>query len=90
MSVPSSHHDPAAAVLTARDLAAAADISEDRLTALVHLGLVEPTEPGGSEFEASAALRLRRMIRLHADLGVSFLGAAIIVDLLERLDRLER
>jgi hypothetical protein len=86
----SSHRGEAAAVLSARELAAAADISEPRLAALVHLGLVEPTEPGGNEFHAAAALRLRRMIRLHGDLGVSFLGAAIIVDLLERLDRLER
>jgi hypothetical protein len=29
------------------------------------------------------------MLRLHADLGVNFTGAAIIVDLLERLESLE-
>jgi MerR HTH family regulatory protein len=29
------------------------------------------------------------MLRLHRDLGVDFTGAAIIVDLLERLERLE-
>jgi hypothetical protein len=29
------------------------------------------------------------MLRLHGDLGVNLVGAAIIVDLLERLDRLE-
>jgi hypothetical protein len=77
-------------VLSARELAAAADISEERLLALVHLGLVEPTQPGGNEFDAAAALRLRRMIRLRAALGLSYVGAAIVADLLERLDRLER
>ena len=29
------------------------------------------------------------MLRLHADLGVNLTGAAIIVDLLERLERVE-
>jgi len=85
-----SHHGEAAAVLSARELAAAAEISEERLAALVHLGLVEPTEPGGNEFHAAAALKLRRMMRIRAGLGLSFMGAAIVADLLERLDRLER
>jgi hypothetical protein len=86
----SSDHGEAAAVLSARELAAAADISEERLAALVHLGLVEPTEPGGNEFDAAAAHRLRRMMRIRAGLGLSFVGAAIVADLLERLDHLER
>ena len=90
MSAPSPHDAAATAVLSARELAAAADISEERLLALVHLGLVEPTQPGGNEFDAAAALRLRRMIRLRAALGLSYVGAAIVADLLERLDRLER
>jgi len=30
------------------------------------------------------------MLRLHRDLGVTLVGAAIVVDLLERIDRLER
>jgi hypothetical protein len=29
------------------------------------------------------------MLRLRADLGVNFTGAAIIVDLMERLERLD-
>jgi hypothetical protein len=29
------------------------------------------------------------MLRLHDDLGVDLVGAAIITDLLERLDRME-
>ena len=79
----------AQAMLSAEELAAAAGISLEGLVALVQLGLVEPAEPGGNQFTAATAARLRRMLRLRADLGVSFVGAAIIVDLLERLDRLE-
>jgi chaperone modulatory protein CbpM len=41
-------------------------------------------------FAAVAVIRLRRMLRLHRDLGVNFTGAAVIVDLVERLDQLEK
>ena len=46
--------------------------------------------PDARAFPASCAARLRRMLRLHGDLGVNLTGAAIVVDLLERLDHLER
>ena len=87
---PTSRTPPRAeALLTAEELAAAAGIRPERLARLVELGLVEPIAPGASEFTAAAAARLRRMLRLRSDLGVHFLDAAIIVDLLERLDRME-
>jgi chaperone modulatory protein CbpM len=86
----------AEALLSVTELAAAAGISAARLAHLVRLGLVEPAEQGASGrgfaaavFSAASAARLRRMLRLHGDLGVDLVGAAIIVDLLERLDRLE-
>ena len=75
--------------LSREELAAAAGISPGKLMSFVRLGLVEPVAAGPQEFPAAAAARLRRMLRLHADLGVDLVGAAIIVDLLERLDRLE-
>jgi hypothetical protein len=75
--------------LSAEELAAAARITPARLARLVRLGLAEPTGPGGGEFTAATAARLTRMLRLHRDLGVGLAGAVIIVDLLERLDRLE-
>lgn len=75
--------------LSLAELAAAAHISLDRLIRLVRLGLVEPRQPGADEFSPAAAIRLRRMLRLRHDLHVNLVGATIIVDLLERLDRLE-
>jgi chaperone modulatory protein CbpM len=75
--------------LSREQLAAAVGISPARLARLVQLGLVEPAEAGPSEFAAAVAARLRRMLRLHDDLGVDLVGAAIITDLLERLDRME-
>jgi MerR family transcriptional regulator/heat shock protein HspR len=75
--------------LSAEELAAAAGISATRLARLARLGLVESPAPGSGTFAAATAERLRRMLRLHADLGVNLTGAAIIVDLLERLERIE-
>jgi hypothetical protein len=75
--------------LSSEELAAAVGISRARLARLVRLGLVEPDAPRPSGFTAASAARLRRMLRLHADLGLDLTGAAIIVDLLERLERLE-
>jgi hypothetical protein len=75
--------------LSSEELAVAVGIAPPRLARLIRLGVVEPSRPGTSPFSLATAARLRRMLRLHADLGVNFIGAAIIVDLLERLERLE-
>lgn len=75
--------------LSDEQLAAAASISVTRLAQFVRLGLVEPTAPGGNEFSAATAARLRRMLRLHGDLGLDLESAAIVVDLVERLEELE-
>ena len=76
--------------LTAEELAIAAGISRLTLTRLRRLGLVESIAPGSNTFTAESAARLRRMLRLRADLGVNLVGAAIIVDLVARLQRMER
>ena len=75
--------------LSFEQLAEAAGLSAVDLGRVVRLGLIEPDVPGTREFTAEAAARLRRMLRLHRDLGVNLTGAAIIVDLLERIERLE-
>lgn len=75
--------------LTAEEALRSLGISRQELEELVRLGLAEPTSPDGSEFAVETVIRLQRVRRLHADLEVDVLGAAIIVDLIERLDRLE-
>lgn len=76
--------------LTSSELAAAVGVSEATLARLVRSGLVEPVSADANEFTADTAVRLKRMLRLHDDLDVDLAGAAIIVDLLERMERLER
>lgn len=77
-------------LLTYEELAVAAGIRPAVLARLIRLGVVEPVRPDAGEFAVSTLARVRRMIRLHAELGVNFTGAAIILDLLDRLRRLER
>ena len=77
-------------LLTYEELAIAAGIRPTVLARLIRLGVVEPVHPESPEFTADTLARVRRMLRLHAQLGVNFTGAAIILDLLDRLHRLER
>jgi hypothetical protein len=76
-------------IVSAHELAAIAGITDVMLTRVVRLGLVEPLVPGGREFPAACAPRLKRMLRLRLELGLNLAGAAVVVDLLERLARLE-
>jgi len=75
--------------LSREELAAAAGISPAKLARLVHLGLVEPIAPEPRAFTSATLARVRRMLRLHGDLEVDLVAAAIIADLLERLERME-
>jgi DNA-binding transcriptional MerR regulator len=76
-------------LLSAAELVAITGITPVMLGRLVRLGLVEPSAPGGTEFAAACAPRLKRMLRLRVELGVNLAGASVIVDLLERLAGLE-
>lgn len=76
--------------LTYEELAVGAGIRPTMLARLIRLGVVEPVRPESAEFTADTLARVRRMLRLHAQLGVNFTGAAIILDLLDRLHRVER
>lgn len=75
--------------LSAAEIERSLGITRQELDELVGMGLAEPAAPGASEFTVTTVVRLRRMRRLHDDLELDFVGAAIIVDLLERLDALE-
>jgi chaperone modulatory protein CbpM len=77
-------------VLTLDELSMAVGLSPARLARLVRLGLIESNGPDRHTFTAATAAKLRRMLRLRRDLGVNLHGAAVIVDLVERLATLER
>jgi chaperone modulatory protein CbpM len=59
---------------------------------LAQLGLIETLESGLDEplLPRRAVVQLRRMQRLRRDLRVNFSGAAIILDLVGRIEELNR
>jgi hypothetical protein len=63
------------------------------VTRLVRAGLLEAvsqTEGDPVLLPRRAVIRLRKMQRLRRDLGVNFAGASIILDLVERVESLNR
>jgi hypothetical protein len=72
-------------------LAASAGIHPAFLRRLVSLGLLdaESGERGELLFATSAALRVARIQRLHADLSLNYSAIGLVLDLLDRIDRLE-
>lgn len=59
---------------------------------LVQHGLIETVDTEAAEplVPRRAVVRIRRMQRLRRDLGVNFAGAAIILDLVGRIEQLNR
>lgn len=78
--------------LTLDAVAEAVGARRSVLARLVREGVLEPI---GDEFDepllqTRAVMRLRRMARLRRDLRVNFAGAAVIIDLVDRIEQLNR
>jgi hypothetical protein len=73
-------------VLSRRELAVRCGVEEAFIEELARLGVIEPS---GAGFAGEVTLRVRRFVRLQRDLGVNFEGAAVIVELLDRIEALE-
>lgn len=74
--------------LTIEELAVEVGVEPVFLVRLVQAGLLGE-RVDQRQFPPESARRVRRILRLRADLGVSLTGSAIIADLLERIDALE-
>ena len=61
------------------------------LERLISEGILEPSRSEGEihYFPHSSLLRTRTVVRLRADLGVNLAGAALALELLDRIDLLE-
>ena len=67
-------------------------IHPDRLTEIVEMGWVESRRTGDAShlFRSVDVYRVRKMERICCDFELPAVGGTIIVDLLERIDSLER
>lgn len=64
---------------------------EARVVELIDLGWLSPRQEGGERlFVATDVYRLRKLTRLSVDFELPSFPASIIVDLLERIEVLER
>ena len=57
---------------------------------LVGVGAIEPDPDNPGHFRPEVTLRVQKAVRLREDLGVNPEGVAVILDLLDYIDRLER
>lgn len=56
---------------------------------LVQLGVIEPHPSDRALLATEVTVRVSKLVRLQHDLGVNLEGAAIIIDLLDRITELE-
>jgi len=76
-------------LLTVDEVAARCGLHPELVQRLVVLGLIDPEEGYSDLFRPEITLRIQRILRLRRDLGVNYNAAALVLDLLERIDALE-
>jgi DNA-binding transcriptional MerR regulator len=78
--------------LTVEALAERAGMHPAMVERFVACGLLEPSAREGARlfFDAAAVPRLRTIRRLRENLGINVAGVAVILDLLEKLQALQR
>jgi chaperone modulatory protein CbpM len=78
--------------LTLAALAEAVDLHPELVEQFVAYGLLEPVSAADRAlwFDVRAVRRLRTIRRLREDLGINLAGIAAVLDLLERIEGLQR
>jgi chaperone modulatory protein CbpM len=75
--------------LSTEEVAARCGLHPALVERFVILGLIEPLEGLANRFHPEVTLRLQRALRLRRDLGLSYNGAALVMELLDRIEELE-
>jgi chaperone modulatory protein CbpM len=78
--------------ITIVELCRSCAVDAELVEAMIDEGIIEPTRRRGAEwcFAISTVRRTRVVARLQRDLGVNLAGAALAIELLERLEQLRR
>lgn len=82
--------------LTLEQLCRCCALPREEVLLLIEEGIIEPQVKAGEErtdhwqFHWKSLTRVRTTTRLQQDLGVNLPGAALALELLERIERLER
>jgi DNA-binding transcriptional MerR regulator len=76
-------------LLSIEEVAERCGLHPEFIQRLVVLGLIDPEDDSTNLFRPEVTLRIERLLRLRRDLGINYSAAALIFDLLERIDILE-
>jgi chaperone modulatory protein CbpM len=76
--------------LSLQELTISLGVSKEVIVEIVEHAIVLPQQPTVQEwqFDSDAIQRIRAVVQLHHDLGVNVAGAALVLELLEEIDRL--
>jgi chaperone modulatory protein CbpM len=84
-------------VITLEELCRSCTIQREEVVTLVREGVIDPAdgpqdlaEAGRWQFHIRTVRRVRVAMRLQRDLGVNLPGAALALELLDRIEELER
>ena len=77
-------------LFTAEEVALRCGVEVAYVERLYRLGIVSRHPEHEMYFPPDVTVTIRKIVRLRADLGVNEEGAAVIMDLLERIEALER
>lgn len=76
---------------TLGELSLACGIQTELVVEMVDHGVIEPAVPGNEwQFYGDSLVRAQRALRLVRDLELNWPGAALVLDLLDELDRLQK
>ena len=77
-------------MLTVHDLSCVTGLSERIIQRLMSIEVIEPDERTPEPyFRTEVVVRVRRIRRLHVELGVSWSSMPLVLDLLRRIEELE-
>lgn len=79
-------------VFSAEETLKVCSISTEILVSLVSEGVVEPLggEPASWRFDAAAVARAMKAVRLHRELEIDMAAVALVLDLLQEIETLQR
>ncbi len=80
--------------LRIEEVAVHCDLHPELIERFVHLGLIDPVGRDQRDdallFDEAVIPLVKKIIRLRNDLGINYAGIGVVLDLLDRLDAIER
>ncbi len=84
-------------LITLDELCHSCSVETEQVITLVHEGILDPVEDTPAtegaaqwQFHIASIRRVRTVVRLQRDLGVNLAGAALALELLDRIEALQR